>query len=162
MAIANQSWSAKKTAQAAPAANPNGSNPYGVDANYLMSKRRVEDNYGISKASLDYAKSTAQRNYGQNVGKFNNTWNQQARQQPWGWGARGMMNSGAYRNAQDQFNWNRGTQAQEMAQNYGDEMFGYNQQQAQLAAGRSRDLEGLELSEAQRIAALAAQLRGAY
>jgi hypothetical protein len=145
-----------------PTANPNGNNPYGVDANYLMSKRRVEDNYGLSKAAIDYSKSTATRDYGQNVQRFNNVWDQNQRRQPWGWGARGMMNSGAYRNAQNQFNWNRDMEAQGMGQNYQDRMFGFNQQQAQLAQGRSRDLEGLELSEAQRIAALAAQLRGAY
>ena len=145
-----------------PTANPNGSNPYGVDAGYLMNKRRVEDNYGISKAAIDYSKSTATRDYGQGVQKFNQVWGQNARQQPWGWGARGMLRSGAQRNATDNFNWNRGVQSQEMYQNYQDRMFGYNQQQASLAQQRSRDLEGLELSEAQRIAALAAQLRGAY
>ena len=134
---------------------------YGTSPGYVMGKRQIEDTYALGTAGNTYQRSVLQRNRGQQQAQMGRQFAQQARQNPWSYARRGMLKSGAYNQALQNWAYNKNQAEQTAAQQYADAVFGNTQGQAMLEQQRSRGLEGLELSEAERIAQLAAQLRGA-
>lgn len=131
-------------------------------AQYLLGKRRIEDNYNLGKADNDYAqvmeRMRAQRGLDQTA------YNQrQARQNLAFRGSTSGTNqrfSGQYQRAFGQYQ-------QGAAQAYGDQLYANQGNMRALQAqyqsiwnNRIHDLDQNEVSEAERRAALAAELRG--
>lgn len=132
---------------------------YGADPGYIMGKRKVEDTYALQTAGNKYQKSVLGRDYAQQQDQMARQAQQSRNSLGWGAAARGMTHSSNYNQQLANWAYNRNLSTSQAAQQYADAMFGNTQNQALLEQGRSRDLESLDLSEAQRIAALAAQLR---
>lgn len=134
----------------------------GYGASYLLGKRRIEDNYNLSKQSNDYAQALASQQAKRGLDRMAYQYGKQREAMPWGYGSRGLnqRTSGQYAKAFGDYQTNRSA-------DFGDSLLSNAARQQELMSqyqsiwnNRVHDLDQNEVSEADRRAALAAQLRG--
>lgn len=123
-------------------------------------RRQIADQYGNSQAQFAYQRSTQQAQQGQDTADLAKQWDRTRTALPGQFAHRGLLDSGVYGGALQQYGSDRDSASKNLALKYQNSLgqIGLNQQQSQSAYTSGN--QQVDASEAARRQSLAAQLKG--
>lgn len=129
---------------------------------YRTRKRQVTDTYNLGQAQNTYQQGALGRQQERSVGNLAYQYGQMRDKLPWGFGARGLLNSGIYQKSlTDLAEGAYLRPLNQMTAEYQDQLGALQLAQQQLGQVQAGALSDVDEAERARIAAVAASLRGA-
>jgi hypothetical protein len=133
------------------------------ELNYYRTRRRqVTDTYNLGQAQNVYQQGALGRAQERGVGNLAYQYGQMREKLPWGFGRRGLLNSGIYQRGLQQLAEGAYIRPlNEMTAQYQDQLGALQLAQQQLGQVHAGAISDVDEAERARIAAVAASLRGA-
>lgn len=128
---------------------------------FRSARRRVQDTYDLGTAQNNYQRQVAGSQYGRSLGDLTRQFDQIRTKMPWGAARRGMLNSGLYQRQLGEYGADRVRAFSNLRGVYDDQLGGLNLADSQLSSVRTGALNDIEEQQRNRIASVAAMLRGA-
>lgn len=127
---------------------------------YANNRRTATSQYGQGQAQLQYQRALGQQNYGNSQYDLGRQYDQQREQLPGGFAHRGLLNSGIYGAALQNYGTNRVNAFNRLGQGYASQQGQYDAQGRNLEQNYQDALANIASQEQAQRDSIAAQLKG--